>query len=155
MSFPQRAQYKYTCQALLSQGDIYVITTLQIMQQNTTEEASYAIKKKQPTGYSFYTSRKHSCFQDCLFCSLNRELGHREQATLGDGQWYSVLIKSRWIQSGNRRRGYSPPWEEAQDHQRFLHSQNHSKNSKGWPALWVMKRTLSENISIQQSSVTI
>lgn len=46
MSFSQRAQYKYTCQALLSQGDIYVITTLQIMQQNTTEEASYAIKKK-------------------------------------------------------------------------------------------------------------
>lgn len=93
MSFPQRAQYKYTCQALLSQGDIYVITTLQIMQQNTTEEASYAIKKNLPTGYSFYTSRKHSCFQDCLFCSLNRELGHREQATLGDGQWYSVFDK--------------------------------------------------------------
>lgn len=46
MSFPQRARYKYTCQALLSQGDIYIITTLQIMQQNTTEEASYAIKKK-------------------------------------------------------------------------------------------------------------
>lgn len=51
------------------------------------------LKKNLPTGYSFYTSRKHSCFQDCLFCSLNRELGHREQATLGDGQWYSVFDK--------------------------------------------------------------
>lgn len=151
MSFPQRARYKYTCQALLSQGDIYIITTLQIMQQNTTEEASYAIKKKTT---AYYTSRQHSCFQDCLFCSLNRELGHREQATLGDGQWCSVLIKSRRIQSRNRRRGYSPPWEEAQDHQQFLHSQNHLKNSKGWPAPWIMKRTLSEDIGIQQSSVT-
>lgn len=51
MSFPQRAQYKYTCQAQLSQGDIYIITTLQIMQQNTTEEISYAIKK---TAYQIF-----------------------------------------------------------------------------------------------------